>query len=207
MTEDNDPKMVSNTLGHWETLCLSVVEEDVDYYDNDQQQQQQKEQAFCFGDAAQRFLQSRKKDFQSHTLMNVLQQQEETKDDCNDDNNNKNVAEGAFLAHLAQLACDATSRPLWKLRLVLSVPYGTDPGYAKALLHAAQEGIRRDAIRAANATFADDKNTAKALRKFISSTPLVVGLLSNPASHACCTQTGQKGRTTTTTTTQLYIDG
>lgn len=140
------PNIIANAQGSRYTVALTVQEQagDVDKKNNNSN-------SFVFGEAARRHL-SRDKKVIEHYLVRYLCSHSTTNNNNNnnddDDDEKKNYKEAcaAFFAHLAELACDAstsTSVQPSQLRIVLSMPPNSTEELTKAIQESLELGLRQ----------------------------------------------------------------
>mmetsp|Transcript_28874 Transcript_28874/g.61292 ORF Transcript_28874/g.61292 Transcript_28874/m.61292 type:complete len:578 (-) Transcript_28874:80-1813(-) len=179
------PNIISNAQGSRYTLALVGIDK-VEAFGDDNgaiERNGDDEARHVFGEAARRALARDKKPTISKdpsSMVRELVRSGSSFVSNGDEKENKaDVKAAAFFAHLAELACDASSSHPSKLRTVVSVPVGSTPEEQAGVVQSVERGIEN--ALAARKSPEDGKSKEKKKQKDEESEGIVVGVITDPA--------------------------
>ena len=161
------PSVISNAQGSRYTLALVGFDKISGEEDGNSEAVRH-----VFGEAARRALAREKKPTISKDPSSMVRELVKSSSSVDGGDDNKSSAAAAFFAHLADLACDASSSHPSKLRAVVSVNVGATPEEQASVVETVEAGVSK-ALKARS----DSKQTKK--KKEADS--IIVGVLTDPA--------------------------
>ncbi len=178
------PNIISNAQGSRYTLALVGIDK-VDAFgdDNVAVENGEDEARHVFGEAARRALARDKKPTiskdPSSMVRELVRSGSSFISNGDEKENEADAKAAAFIAHLAELACDASSSHPSKLRTVVSVPVGSTPEEQVGVVQSVERGIEN--ALAARKSPDDGKSKKKKKHKSEESEGIVVGVITDPA--------------------------
>lgn len=172
-TEDTRPlpNVISNAQGSRYTLALVGS----DKISTDEDDGSSDDVRHIFGEAARRALARAKKPTISKDPSSLVRELVKSSSSIDGGDESKSSAAAAFFAHLADLACDATSSHPSKLRAVVSVTVGASPEEQASVVETIEAGVN-EALKARSADQVKSKKKQKEEEDAI-----VVGVITDPA--------------------------
>ena len=172
-TEDTRPlpNVISNAQGSRYTLALVGS----DKISTDEDDGSSDDVRHIFGEAARRALARAKKPTISKDPSSLVRELVKSSSSIDGGDESKSSAAAAFFAHLADLACDATSSHPSKLRAVVSVTVDASPEEQASVVETIEAGVN-EALKARSADQAKSKKKQKEGEDVI-----VVGVITDPA--------------------------
>jgi len=147
-----EPSIVANEIGQRYTLAISTAEPDVEsdpmndqYWDANNKKSKldsliKKETHYLYGDAARKSLQRLKQPLAPHTILNMVQSQND--EEGQDEKSDAMTACAAFFQHLTNLTSNASHTDAQSLRfIVCASPDESSSSSLKTLSAALQQGI------------------------------------------------------------------
>lgn len=173
-TEDTRPlpNVISNAQGSRYTLALVGS----DKISTDEDAGSSDDVRHIFGEAARRALARAKKPTISKDSSSLVRELVKSSSSIDGGDENKSSAAAAFFAHLADLACDASSSHPSKLRAVVSVTVDASPEEQASVVETIEAGVN-EALKARSA----DQVKSKKKQKEEEEDSIVVGVITNPA--------------------------
>ena len=173
-TEDTRPlpNVISNAQGSRYTLALVGS----DKISTDEDAGSSDDARHIFGEAARRALAREKKPTISKDSSSLVRELVKSSSSIDGGDENKSSAAAAFFAHLADLACDASSSHPSKLRAVVSVTVDASPEEQASVVETIEAGVN-EALKARSA----DQVKSKKKQKEEEEDSIVVGVITNPA--------------------------
>lgn len=195
-TEDTQllPNVISNAQGSRYTLALVGFDKASAEEEEDRNPD---EVRHVFGEAARRALARDKKQTISKDPSFMVRELVKSSSFIDGGEDNKSSAAAAFFAHLADLACDASSSYPSNLRAVVNVPVDASPEEQAGIVETIEIGVS-EALKARSAEKAKSKQKQK------TKDSIVIGVITDPA--AVCIAHGLTEVTSSNWTNTLVVD-